>query len=383
MDFLFIVIFAGAFMLVPFLFIGAVIFFVIHAQKRRTKTWSSVAARLGLQYGSNRIWGYLEGQHVQCQLVMRGTHNNRQAWTVVTAMLHPRLDLGLAISKQGILHDAFGSLLGNTDHEIGDPHFDAAFIIKGDETSRMKALLRPDLRQRLMQGLQSGWNAALNDRATSVERRGSVTSEQTIEWALKNVAKTASIVAAVRDSVPIASSLQSHYESWTSYARANGMQGTTTPFAMWGDLDGSKVTVSAVRIGRGKYSAQVLVHYPAMLQHGLNVRASGTVDAVLNFFGGQDHKIGDRTFDDKFVVKSNRPDQLEQIFDAKVRAALLYIETKVGPVEVRDDGVAVTTHGFPQHPIVIPQLVDAVKDVAQNIHANAYQVYSVPQGPYR
>lgn len=383
MELLLVLLFMGLGMLVPATIIGLVIYWAIYSNRKRGQAWSSVAQRLGLYYQANRIWGYLDGQHVQCQTVQRGSGRNKQTWTVVTGFFHPRLDLGLSVYKQRILADAFGSLFGSEDIEVGDAGFDASFVIKGDEPARVMTLLRPDVRHHLRQCQQGGWTAKLNDLGMSVERYGGVSNEAWLEQALRTVAGGAAMVTAARDSVPIASPLQPHYESWTSYARAQGMQGTTTPFCMWGDIDGSQVTVSAVRAGKLKYNVQVLVHYPSMLQHGLTVRPSGTMDAVVTFFGGQDHRTGHQAFDQAFTVKSNRPDQIRQIFDANVCSTLLGIKSNVGPVEVRDDGVAVTTRGFPQHPTQVPQLVNAVKDVARAIHSNAYQIYSVQEGPYR
>lgn len=377
------VLFMVTMMALPIVIIAVAIYVSFHLRTKRNEAWRNTASRLGLQFAPDRIWGYLNGQHVQCQIVIRGSGKSKQTWTVVTGFTHPKLDLGLAVYKQGVLVEVLSSLFGGQDIKINDPPFDAAFIIKGDEPARVATLLRPDLRGFLMQANSRGVDIQISDLGAIVQTRGGIGDPRWLDTVLHTVAQGTALIAAARGQVPIASALAPHYEAWSSFARAQGLQGSTTPFAMWGDIDGSKVTVSALRTGHNMYHAQVLVHYPTPLQHGLLVRPAGSLDAVVSFFGGQDHKIGDSAFDDAFVVKTNITSQLQQIFDQNVRQTLLYIKQSVGPVEVRDDGVAVTTTGFPQHPTVVPQLVKALKDVAQAIHANANQIYQVQQGPYR
>jgi hypothetical protein len=145
--------------------------------------------------------------------------------------------------------DALAALFGAQDIEIDDPGFDRAFVIKGDEPPRVATLLRPDLRLYLMHARQQQFDIQLSDLGVMVQTRGAVTNPVWIESTLSMMAHGAALITAAREQVPIASSLAPHYEVWSSFARAHGLQGMTTPFAMWGDLDGSKVTVSALRTG--------------------------------------------------------------------------------------------------------------------------------------
>jgi hypothetical protein len=373
----------GLKLLIPVAIVMLAVYIGYRVHANRDEAWRNTASRLGLQFVSGRIWGILNGQSVQCGIEVRGSGKNKQTWTVVWGFVQPKLDLGVAVYRRSAFIDALAALFGAQDIEIGDPSFDRDFVIKGDEPSRVAELLRPDLRQFLMRAKEQRLDVQLSDLGVMVQTRGVNRNQAWLESVLSMMAHAAALVSAAREQVPIASSLAPHYEVWSSFARAHGLQGMTTPFAMWGDLDGSKVTVSAVRTGQCQYQAQVLVHYPTPLQLGLRVRPGGTLDAVFTFLGGQDHKIGDPAFDAAFVVKANTTTQLRQIFDMTVRQTMLNIVQRVGPVEVRDDGVAVTTEGFPRDPAVIPQLMDVIKGVAQAVHANAGQIVPVHIGPYR
>jgi hypothetical protein len=383
MEAIFALVIVGIAMLIPVAIVGLALYIGYRARANRDEAWRNTASRLGLQFVPGRIWGTLNGQSVQCGIEIRGGGKNQETWTVVWGFVQPKLDLGVAVHRENTIIDALASLFGAQDIEIGDPSFDRAFVIKGDEPSRVAELLRPDLRMFLIRAKEQQLDVQLTDLGMMVQTRGAITSQPWIESVLSMMAHAAALVSAAREQVPISSALAPHYEVWSSFARAHGLQGMTTPFAMWGDLDGSKVTVSALRTGQCQYKAQVLVHYPTPLQLGLRVRPGGTLDAVFTFLGGQDHKIGDPAFDAAFVVKANTTTQLRQIFDMTVRQTMLNIVQRVGPVEVRDDGVAVTTEGFPRDPAVIPQLVDVIKGVAQAVHANAGQIVPVHIGPYR
>jgi hypothetical protein len=371
------------FMIFPFGIIGVVLYLAYQMQKKRREAWAQLAAKMGLQHSGDQVWGTVEGQGVQCRIVIKGSGKNKQTWTVISNKIHPPLDLGLSVSRQNVIFEVVGKLFDAEDHEIGDLTFDKAFVIKGDEVSRIKALLTDDLRNFLLEIQNLGQSVTLNDRGISIAMRGSITDINRLEYCLQAVARGANLVRATRDQVPIASPLKPHYEAWASFARANGLQGITTPFLMWGEIDGVQVSVFALRSGRLNYSAQVQVHFPEDLRHGLLVRPAGSLDALSALFGGQDHKVGDAEFDKAFVIQTYSTDRLGEILDEPVRKTLMQIKKSVGSVEVSDQGVSVTTPGFPREPSGVPQLINTVKDVSSQIYRNAKQIYAVQIGPYR
>ncbi len=119
--------------------------------------WRQVAERRGLALDveGTRMSGRTEGVYVEvdAQLV------KQQRWTVFTVRFDRPLGASLKMTRQSSLH-SIGKLLGMQDIEVGDPAFDARFLIKGSPPDRVRALLTPEVRARL---------AELSDRASALE----------------------------------------------------------------------------------------------------------------------------------------------------------------------------------------------------------------------
>ncbi len=66
------------------------------------------------------------------------------------------------------------------------------------------------------------------------------------------------------------------------------------------------------------------------------LRRHGVLDSLVKWVGGQDIEVGDKTFDRAFVLKTNRPQELQRVFAGQdLRQALLQSSARL--VEVRDD----------------------------------------------
>lgn len=354
-----------------------------HKTKARRTTWADVAARMGLHYAGDRIWGAVRGQPVECRIEARGSGKSRTYWTVVVAPLRPQLDLGLLARHEGLLAKAGESLLGIEDVKTGDSVFDSAFWLGGDETARVAALLSPELRAGLVEAQRTERSIAMNDSGVRIDHRGMVSSEQWLRWALETVPELARGAQWARAAVPVASPLAHQLPLWESFARAQGLQLLATPLVMWGRLEGLEVDVYAARVARLSYVLEVLARYPQPLGIDLTVRPPQAFDGLAAFFGGQYISLGDREFDARFVVKSSQPELAAQALVPQLRQAVLALAARGLLVTVRDDGVAIRTPGFPATPLETLADVRAAVTVAQLVYDAALQAQAAQVGPYR
>jgi hypothetical protein len=98
--------------------------------------------------------------------------------------------------------------------------------------------------------------------------------------------------------------------AWADVARRNGMRHSPGSWmsqpSMRGHVDGYLVSVDTVSRGGGKNSqtyTRYRIHYDKI---GVKLRLTREVpvmSALGKMFGGQDHEVGDKAFDDKVVVR--------------------------------------------------------------------------------
>lgn len=363
--------------------IGGGIYLASSMHKKRVAAWTAVAERLGLHYASDQIYGSLAGQHVRLFTETRGSGKNRRTYTVAAGMVVPGFDLGLAVYRHGWM-SSLGEWMGMTDITVGDPTFDTAFVVKGDEPHRVQALLaHGGLRAALHQVLASRWAFTVRDEGFRVECNGITSDAAWLEWALRSAGQIAGFLGEAREAVPCASVLTPHRDTWVQFAHATGLTGMDTPLCMSGRYEGRSIAAYAVRTGAMTYAVEVLVRFDQPLGRGLFVRPQGALDAIGALFGGLDHGVGDAEFDRRFVVKATSADGLATIFDAEVRAQMLDLVTRVGSIQVRDDGVTLRASQFSPDPTDVPKLVAGARKLSDRITDNIARIGVTVAGPYR
>ncbi|NUQ76301.1 MAG: hypothetical protein HUU21_22410 [Polyangiaceae bacterium] len=365
---------------VPVLLVVAIVLWAINQQKQRDAAWERVARRLGLEYANRVVYGLLNGQQVSLRTETRGSGKSRQTYTVVSSMPPQWLDLGLQVTTKGFFDDALASLGLKRNIKIGDPGFDAAFSISADEPHRAAALLTPELRHALS-GITEP--VVLTDSGFSMSTSGVIDDEKWLVWALRAAANVAAQMAQARRRVPPASSLMEHRAEWKRFAEATGLSRTSTPFCMWGDLEGTRISARAVRVGPLAYQMEVQVFFDLPLHMRMFVRPAGALDDLAAFFGREDHRLNDPVFDPAFVVQSARPERLPEVLDEGVRRLLLDLNRRFGSVQVTDEGISLRNTSMAADPRGIPALVGHLREAAQRITENAAGKSAGRAGPYR
>lgn len=368
---------------VPAGLVGGLIAWAVHAHKKRVQVWTAVAQKLGLHHANNQIYGNLDGAAVRVFTETRGSGKNKQTFTVAAGMIVPGFDLGLAIYKHGFF-SSVGEWMGMKDIPIGDPGFDQAFVVKGDEPHRVQALLRSDaLRQSLAHVHASNWVFSVRDEGFRVECRGMTADPQWLEWSLKVSAQIARLMGEARASIPCATPLAAHRDVWVQYAQASGLAGMDTPLCMYGRHEGAAISVYAVRSAALQYGVEVLIKFDQPLTLGLHVRPQKGIDAIGAFLGGQDLVVGDADFDPRFVVKTRAQESLSAVLDGEVRKKMLDLLERVGSIQVRDDGVTLRAPRFSEDPAGVPWLVAQARSLSDRVADNAVRLGVTAAGPYR
>jgi hypothetical protein len=365
---------------VPVMLVVAIFVGLSNQNKQRDATWARVAQRLGLELANRVVYGRLEGQQVSLRIEVRGSGKSRQTYTVASSTLSLPLDLGLRVTKQGFLDDTLASLGLKRDIKIGDPAFDAAFSIEADEPDRVRALLTPGLKQALW-ALPEPF--MLSDSGFSMSTQGAIDDEKWLVWALRAAANVAAQMKEARKRVPVASPLAGHRAEWKRFAASVGLSRMSTPLCMWGDLEGTRISARAVRVGPLAYQMEVQVYFALPLHMRLFVRPAGTFDDVATFFGREDHRLNDPAFDPAFVVQSARADRLPEVLDEGARRRLMDLNRRFGAVQVSDEGISIRSASMTADPRAIPALVGHLRETAKRISENATGRGAARAGPYR
>jgi len=139
---------------------------VTPAEEAVAPSWRQVAQARGLTLDleNTRMHGRYEGMYIDVDTKLE----KGERVTQFTVRYDRPLGVGLKLTRQGAL-TGLGKLLGMQDIEVGDPVFDARFVVKGTPEHAVRAMLTPEVRSRLvdLQGQASRLEVA-DDRLVAV-----------------------------------------------------------------------------------------------------------------------------------------------------------------------------------------------------------------------
>lgn len=154
----------------------------------------AVAARHGLVYDANRrlLSGRVQAMHVEVDAQVRG----HQRWTQLTTRFDRPLGLRLRLTRQGAL-SGVGKLLGMQDIEVGDPLFDARFVVKGAPENAVRAVLTREVCARLATLQQQCAALTVEDDHVSAEIGFPIAQADDIERAVLAMAQVGAAMCGV------------------------------------------------------------------------------------------------------------------------------------------------------------------------------------------
>lgn len=160
-------------------------------------------------------------------------------------------------------------------------------------------------------------------------------------------------------------------EKWEAIAQELGLSYIPGPFfsigEMAGTLHGYQVRIWVFTRGGGKNKTTytgISTSLSASLGLGLQIYREHMFSGLGKMLGFQDIQTGDKTFDDRFVVKGHDPDRVLHRLDGNVRRLLLRYDDQVGNAKLDDHTVSWETRGVETNQTRLVQVLTAQREVA-------------------
>ncbi len=332
------------------------------------------AKRLGLSFRMKEglvsmplVSGVLDGQRV------------RSAWgdraTTVLAELDPELDLGLEVQSMGFI--TLPTLAERV--LLGDPNWDGEVVAIADEAARAAVLFASDARRAVL-----GLNATSAGFTVTDQKVGAFVlqpEESTLVQAFEHVARAASLIAAARRSVPVATPIAAHAKVLRAFARGASFTMEETPLKLGGELRSARLSVRFLRTGRGDFEIRARAEpLEGSLGAGLLVKRESLLDRVKTLVGQQDLRTGDAAFDPAFLVRGDEPARVIAALDGDVRALLLDLARRFEVVAMDEQGLSLRGPVTAVPAEETANLLEAACTVVDHV---ARASGAVLRGPYR
>jgi hypothetical protein len=123
----------------------------------KDEVWRQLSQEIGAEFVEGGFWkGNKVQVHVQPWTITLDTYtvNTQHSHVTYTRMRAPYVNpegFRFSIYRKGVFSD-LGKLLGMQDIEVGEPGFDEAFIIKGNDEARVQTLFADARLRELVQG---------------------------------------------------------------------------------------------------------------------------------------------------------------------------------------------------------------------------------------
>ena len=146
------------------------------------------------------------------------------------------------------------------------------------------------------------------------------------------------------------------------------------PGRISGMLDSHPVTVTAERVGKQQHTTIVTELNPP-LDLGLKIESRGIGAGLLESVGAIDGlKTGDQTFDEMFLVTSDRPEVALEVLGPAVRASLMRCWSTL-PQVVEDFGLTAVVPSWSEDTELIERVLRAQTSVATVLRGESAAVF--------
>jgi len=338
-------------------------------------SWNQVqeaAVRLGIASRGGEAEGFIHGRPVSLKL----NWIDQKAQILVSSRLEPPLDLGLEMHRRQVI------LIGGNVVSTGSDDLDIEFSISGDDPVRVRELFDAPLREHLVALHRASYDFRLRDGGCTLWGPYDV-DEAWIVGAANGVAQTVALLDNARTGLRPAAPLSGHAEALRTFATAHGLAFRGAPLAVTGRIDGRTIEIGSARTGRGRHHLAMRARFEVGLGLDLSIRREKLLDGLRTMLGGQDVLVGEEAFDGRFLVRI-RPAQAGRapaLFDQQVRAALLALDERAGPVFIDDGGVRVEPIAASVEPETVVWAVDTLDGARARIERNL--LHGGEGGPYR
>ena len=339
--------------------------------------WDDVkaaSATLGFTARDNQAEGVIDGRRVSLSL----DWTNRQTLVFVRGWLSPPLDLGLEVHRRQV------TLAGENSVRTGSDDLDTEFSIDGDDPSRTGELFTPALREHLVALHRASHDIRLHDGGCSLSGSYVVgIDEAWIVRAAHTAAQTVAVLDGARAGLRAAAPLAGHADALAALASTRGLSFTSAPLSAAGQLDGRPIAIDSARAGRRHHQLTARAPFQTELGLGLAVRRAGLLDGLRTMLGGQDILVSDELFDRRFLVRADpaQAGRVPALLDTDVRATLLAVDGRAGPVALDDRRLTVEPIDMSVTPETLLWAIDALDEARARIEHNL--LHGAGGGPYR
>jgi hypothetical protein len=152
----------GVFLGLFLLMFVAVLFGARSAARKRRALLQATAQRLGLEYhappdsflqmAEPKVMGRYRGRFARVYTFTTGSGKSRTTWSAVAVQGENPNGLKLKLRTQGpAFLEKIAQAFGFQDVVVGDPRFDAQFVVSTNDAEFIRAALLPELRQQLLE----------------------------------------------------------------------------------------------------------------------------------------------------------------------------------------------------------------------------------------
>jgi len=129
----------------------------IYQAKQAGKNFVAMADKLGLTlettgrfFKKHRLTGQLRGKPVEVFSYTTGAGKSRRTWAAMAVAVGKTGGLTFSLERKVAFIDFFARLFRKIDVKTGDEVFDQQWLLKTNQPELMRAILLPELRQKLM-----------------------------------------------------------------------------------------------------------------------------------------------------------------------------------------------------------------------------------------
>jgi hypothetical protein len=356
----------------------------MNSSKKRKEQWKQAAPALGLSFAPGpesdrpihsahyvpQMYGQYDGQdvYVGIRYYTTGSGKNRTThyYTFVDVLFEPGLKRGLAVARADGVSKFFGDLFGQRDIQIGNEVFDRDFRVKGNDPEQVKALLGRSRVLELMQLRIGSFTPNVDDRRVRFEASGIHVDAETLRPLLEPAVTLHRELIASWEELPATAEEARVAPTWKSVADKSYLQYASRGMMMHGRREPVDVRAEVV-LDDSSWSTQVEVRFDPPLGVGLGISRQGVLATLGKLFGARDIKVGDRLFDDRFVIKGKDPRRVKEILVDDARRRLLMLDKRSDKLTVTDKRVMVTVKSIVEDPKTLWWLVDTTIGAASEM----------------